>query len=179
LLRQDGNLTQNKLTLGDIQPWQGTEPQAVLLAASLASKAEDKDPIDLAVMGGLKDPAALKAYRQAKFVPFDPVSKRTEAEVKDADGNTFFVTKGAPHVIISLAKFGPDEEAKATAIVNALAAKGYRLANHDHRLRRCTGRAQAREVGHAAHSNDLIDPWFPRGRAELWPHVYRRHHLAN
>ena len=89
-----GTLTQNKLTLGEIQPWNGTEPQAVLLAASLASKAEDKDPIDLAVMGGLKDQAALKAYRQTKFIPFDPVSKRTEAEVEDPGGKTLFVTKG-------------------------------------------------------------------------------------
>ena len=52
-----GTLTQNKLTLGEIQPWNGADPQAVLLAGSLASKAEDKDPIDLAVMGGLKDSA--------------------------------------------------------------------------------------------------------------------------
>jgi H+-transporting ATPase len=121
-----GTLTQNKLTLGEIQSWNGTEPQEVLLAGSLASKAEDKDPIDLAVMGGLKDPAVLKDYRQVKFVPFDPVSKRTEAEVKDAAGNTFYVTKGAPHVIIGLARLGPEEEPRGTEIVNALAAKGYR-----------------------------------------------------
>ncbi len=99
-----GTLTQNKLTLGEIQPWKGSDPQSVLLAGSLASKAEDKDPIDLAVMGGLKDPRALNAYRQVRFVPFDPVSKRTEAEVKDSGGKTFYVTKGAPHVIIGLAK---------------------------------------------------------------------------
>jgi H+-transporting ATPase len=121
-----GTLTQNKLTLGEIQPWNGAESQAALLAASLASKAEDKDPIDLAVMGGLKDPTAFNGYRQVKFVPFDPVSKRTEAEVKDSEGKTFFVTKGAPHVIIGLARLTPEDEAKATAIVNAFAAKGYR-----------------------------------------------------
>src|SRR5271157_2325599 len=77
--------------------------------------------------GRLKDPAALNAYQQVKFVPFDPVSKRTEAEVKDAGGKTFYVTKGAPHIIIGLAKLAPEEEAKATAIaiVSALAAKGH------------------------------------------------------
>ena len=97
-----GTLTQNKLTLGDVQPWAGAYAQAVLVAGSLASKAEDKDPIDLAVMGGLKDPKALSGYQQLDFVPFDPVSKRTEAKVKDTSGQTFFVTKGAPHIVIGL-----------------------------------------------------------------------------
>jgi H+-transporting ATPase len=121
-----GTLTQNKLTLGEVQPWAGADPQAVLVAGSLASKAEDKDPIDLAVMGGLKDAKALTGFQQVKFVPFDPVSKRTEATVKGADGKTFYVTKGAPHIIIGLAKLAGDDQAKAEKIVNDYAAKGYR-----------------------------------------------------
>jgi H+-transporting ATPase len=121
-----GTLTQNKLTLGEIQPWAGTDPQAVLLAASLASKEEDKDPIDLAVLGGLKDPKVMAGYQQVKFVPFDPVSKRTEATVKDSGGKTFTVTKGAPHIVIGLAKLSADDQAKAEKIVNDFAAKGYR-----------------------------------------------------
>ena len=47
-----GTLTQNKLTLGEPAPWAGTDPATLILMASLASRAADNDPIDLAVMAG-------------------------------------------------------------------------------------------------------------------------------
>ncbi len=121
-----GTLTQNKLTLGDVEPWADAEPQAVLLAGALASTAADQDPIDMAVLAGLVDPKALDGYQQVKFVPFDPVSKRTEATITDADGKTFFVTKGTPQVIFAMVKLTGDELAGAEQIVQLLAAKGYR-----------------------------------------------------
>jgi len=61
--------------------------------ASLASRAADNDPIDLAVIAGLKDPSILKSYQQEKYVPFDPVDKRTEATIKDASGKVFELPK--------------------------------------------------------------------------------------
>jgi H+-transporting ATPase len=98
-----GTLTQNKLTLGEVEPWAGTDAATLILMASLASRAADNDPIDLAVLAGLKDPSILTSYRQEKYLPFDPVDKRTEATIKDASGNVFRVTKGAPQVILALA----------------------------------------------------------------------------
>ncbi len=121
-----GTLTQNKLTLGDIQPWENAEPQAVLLAGSLASTEADKDPIDMAVLSGLKDAKALDGYKQVKFVPFDPVAKRTEATIQGADGKTFFVTKGTPQIVFGMAKLSGDELDKANTVVGELATKGYR-----------------------------------------------------
>jgi H+-transporting ATPase len=50
-----GTLTQNKLTLGDPFTVDGIAPDKVILWAALASRAEDKDTIDLAVIGGVKD----------------------------------------------------------------------------------------------------------------------------
>src|SRR5881398_2444648 len=121
-----GTLTENKLTLGEAQPWGGTDTQTLILMASLASRAADNDPIDLAVLAGLKDSNILKTYHQEKYVPFDPVDKRTEATIKDASGKVFRVTKGAPQVILALAKLsGPDLE-KASQLVNILASRGYR-----------------------------------------------------
>jgi len=67
------------------------------------SRADNNDTIDMAVLGGLKDEEALKAYEVVHFQPFDPVHKRTEAAVKAKDGKTFKVTKGAPQVILALA----------------------------------------------------------------------------
>ena len=121
-----GTLTQNKLTLGEISPWKDVKAQDVLLAASLASKAEDRDPIDLAVLAGLKDGSALSAYQQTAYKPFDPVVKRTEATVKGPSGE-FQVAKGAPQVILALAKIGGAELESANKQVDAYAAKGFRV----------------------------------------------------
>ena len=56
--------------------------EEIILAAALASRAENQDTIDLAVLGGVKDHAVLQAYHITHFQPFDPVHKRTEAAVK-------------------------------------------------------------------------------------------------
>ena len=81
-----GTLTQNKLTLGDPFCLDKITADQLILAGALASRAENDDTIDLAVLGGLKDKAALKPYQVTHFQPFDPVHKRTEAAVKAADG---------------------------------------------------------------------------------------------
>lgn len=121
-----GTLTQNKLTLGEAEPWSGTDAKTLILMASLASRAADNDPIDLAVIAGLKDPSVLKSYQQEKYVPFDPVDKRTEATIKDASGKVFRVTKGAPQVILGLAKLAGADLEKAQKAVDGLASRGYR-----------------------------------------------------
>jgi H+-transporting ATPase len=121
-----GTLTQNSLTLGEAQPWPGYDAQELILMGSLASRATDNDPIDTAVMAGLEDSEKLKTYQQGDYKPFDPVGKRTEATIKASDGKTFQVTKGAPQVIIGMAKLAGDDLAKAEKIVNDFATKGYR-----------------------------------------------------
>jgi H+-transporting ATPase len=121
-----GTLTQNKLTLGDPVCFKAGDDQELILAAALASKEEDQDAIDLAVLGGLRDPAVVKGYREVNFIPFDPVEKRTEATVKDAHGQTFKVTKGAPQVVLDLAQVDDATRQKADKIVNDFATKGYR-----------------------------------------------------
>src|SRR5208283_283320 len=97
-----GTLTQNKLTLGDPFCVNNIPADQVILWAALASRAEDKDTIDLAVIGGVKDDKALKAFQVIHFQPFDPVHKRTEATVKASDGKQFLVAKGAPQVILEM-----------------------------------------------------------------------------
>ena len=121
-----GTLTQNKLTLGDPFSVSGIAIDEVILCAALASRAEDNDTIDMAVIGGLKDEHALQGYRIMHFQPFDPVHKRTEATVTGADGKTFKVTKGAPQVVLELsAKAGTVKPAVEKA-VNEFAARGFR-----------------------------------------------------
>ena len=85
-----GTLTQNKLTLGDPVPVGGETRDELVLDGALASRAENQDTIDMAVIAGLKDQDALKAYSTSHYQPFDPVHKRTEATITDKDGKTFF-----------------------------------------------------------------------------------------
>jgi len=121
-----GTLTQNKLTLGDPFSVDNVPAEQVILDAALASRADDKDTIDLAVLGGLKDDKALKGYQVVHFQPFDPVHKRTEATVKGADGKQFKVTKGAPQVILALAANAGEVKSAVDKAVNDFAASGFR-----------------------------------------------------
>jgi H+-transporting ATPase len=88
-------LPQNKLTVGEPALFGPKDAQELILMGSLASRSEDRDAIDMAVISGLKNSKALEAYTQQKFIPFDPMHKRTEAEIKGSDGKSFKVTKGA------------------------------------------------------------------------------------
>ncbi len=121
-----GTLTQNKLTLGDPFSVNGVPADQVILNAALASRADDKDTIDLAVLSGLKSDQALKGYKVVHFLPFDPVHKRTEATVKGADGKQFKVAKGAPQVILALAANAGEVKPAVDKAVNEFAARGFR-----------------------------------------------------
>jgi H+-transporting ATPase len=121
-----GTLTQNKLTLGDPFSVNNVPAEQVILNAALASRVENKDTIDLAVLGGLKNDQALEGYQVVHFQPFDPVHKRTEATVKGTDGKEFRVTKGAPQVILELSANAGQVKSAVEKAVNEFAARGFR-----------------------------------------------------
>ena len=121
-----GTLTQNKLTLGDPFCLNNIPADQVILWAALSSRAEDKDTIDLAVIGGVKDDKELKSYQILHFQPFDPVHKRTEATVKGSDGKQFFVAKGAPQVILQMATNVAEVKPAVEKAVNEFAGRGFR-----------------------------------------------------
>ena len=121
-----GTLTQNKLTLGDPFSVNNIPGDEVILWAALASRAEDKDTIDLAVIGGVKGKEALKSYQVLHFQPFDPVHKRTEATVKGSDGKQFFVAKGAPQAILAMATNVAEVKPAVEKAVNEFASRGFR-----------------------------------------------------
>ena len=121
-----GTLTQNKLTLGDPVPVGGETRDELVLDGALASRAENQDTIDMAVIAGLKDQDALKAYSTSHYQPFDPVHKRTEATITDKDGKTFKVTKGAVQVVLALSKNAAAVKDDVDKATEALAKRGYR-----------------------------------------------------
>ncbi|MCV7357704.1 plasma-membrane proton-efflux P-type ATPase [Mycolicibacterium fluoranthenivorans] len=121
-----GTLTQNALTLGVPFSVDGVRAEDVILAAALASRADNNDPIDLAVLGALPDDCSLTGYQVTHFQPFDPVHKRTEASVRDAEDSTFTVSKGAPQVILALCAVGAQVGSEIETAVNGFAAQGFR-----------------------------------------------------
>ncbi len=78
--------------------------RAVLRIAALASRAEDRDPIDLAILAA---PPRREGQQVTRFVPFDPVTKRTEATVTADGQGPFKVGKGAPQAIAGLCAGDP------------------------------------------------------------------------
>jgi H+-transporting ATPase len=127
-----GTITKNELTLADVKAFEGFTSDDVLVYASLASREEDKDPIDTAIIDKAKSVETvsekLSSYQVKDFKPFDPVIKRSEATITDKNNKSFKITKGAPQVISALMEAA--EKEKATNIINKqideFAAKGYR-----------------------------------------------------
>ncbi|MBN1613946.1 MAG: plasma-membrane proton-efflux P-type ATPase [Deltaproteobacteria bacterium] len=121
-----GTLTQNKLTLGDPFVIGDHSAEEVILGAALASRAENQDPIDLAVIAGVKDRQAMEGHRLLHFQPFDPVHKRTEAVLERKDGKTATFSKGAPQVILALDPDAGRLQAQVDEAVGRFAARGFR-----------------------------------------------------
>jgi H+-transporting ATPase len=121
-----GTLTQNQLTLGEPALFGGSDARTLMLAGALASTPEDPDAIDAAVLRGLDDRTLLARYRRRAFTPFDPVGKRTEAEIQADDGQVFRVSKGAPQVILGLCGVVGEAAKEPQRAVDSFAARGYR-----------------------------------------------------
>jgi H+-transporting ATPase len=125
-----GTITKNVLTLGGTKPYAKFTENDVLLFSALASREEDQDPIDIAILTKTKSTPAIEdsinRIKVTSFKPFDPVLKRTEATVQGEDGSQFKVTKGAPQAILVLIEDKKAITDKLTADVNEFAKKGYR-----------------------------------------------------
>ena len=121
-----GTLTLNQLSLGDPFTLPGCTADQLLLAAALASDAQDGDAIDQTILAGLADAASLKAFQTLHFTPFDPVSKRTEALVRAGSGQQLRFSKGAPQAILALIQDKAAIEQPVQARIEALAGRGFR-----------------------------------------------------
>ncbi len=120
-----GTITKNKLTVRGYTPLTNFTEHDIKLYGALASKAENNDPIDTAVISKVQDMKDLNQYTQVSFKPFDPVSKRTEAEVTFG-GKTIRVSKGAPQVIVALVENNETIKAEVDKIVDEAGERGFR-----------------------------------------------------
>ncbi|MCD1295094.1 plasma-membrane proton-efflux P-type ATPase [Methanocella sp. CWC-04] len=125
-----GTITKNEIKVAELSPIGKFSKNDVIVYATLASREEDKDPIDTSIIEKSRaDKEALSRisnYKIVSFKPFDPVIKRTEAEIEDKEGGKFKVSKGAPQVILKMASENAADAGKINKIVDDFASAGYR-----------------------------------------------------
>ncbi|KAJ6925052.1 plasma membrane ATPase 4-like isoform X2 [Populus alba x Populus x berolinensis] len=125
-----GTLTLNKLTVDRslIEVFaKGMEKEHVMLLAARASRTENQDAIDAAIVGMLADPKEARAgIREVHFLPFNPVDKRTALTYIDSDGNWHRASKGAPEQILTLCNCKEDVKKKVHSVIDKFAERGLR-----------------------------------------------------
>ncbi|MBA0552305.1 hypothetical protein Golob_023131, partial [Gossypium lobatum] len=125
-----GTLTLNKLTVDKnlIEVFaKGVDADTVVLMAARASRTENQDAIDSAIVGMLADPKEARAgIREVHFLPFNPTDKRTALTYIDSDGKMHRVSKGAPEQILHLAHNKTDIERRVHAVIDKFAERGLR-----------------------------------------------------
>ncbi|KAI5412113.1 hypothetical protein KIW84_056973 [Lathyrus oleraceus] len=125
-----GTLTLNKLSVDKnlIEVFaKNVEKDYVILLAARASRTENKDAIDAAIVGMLADPKEARAgVREIHFFPFNPVDKRTALTYIDSDGNWHRSSKGAPEQILNLCNCKEDVRKKAHSVIDKFAERGLR-----------------------------------------------------
>ena len=120
-----GTITQNAIAVAEVVPFEGFTEKEVLLFGALASREEDGDLIDLAIIKkGREKLVDLKGYKIVKFRPFDPVSKKTVSEIEGPQ-TSFKAAKGAPQAIFSLTE-NSNIASFLGRVVETFASKGYR-----------------------------------------------------
>ncbi|XP_010923303.1 plasma membrane ATPase 3 [Elaeis guineensis] len=125
-----GTLTLNKLTVDKnlVEVFaKGVTPDTVILMAARASRTENQDAIDTAIVNMLADPKEARAgIQEVHFLPFNPTDKRTALTYIDSDGKMHRVSKGAPEQILNLALNKSEIERRVHAVIDKFAERGLR-----------------------------------------------------
>lgn len=124
-----GTLTMNKMEIQAETPiYKAGETQYTLLRyAAMAAKWKEpaRDALDTLTLSKA-DLKSLDSIEQLDYMPFDPVTKRTESSLHDKKtGERFKTSKGAPHIILKLCS---DDfiKNKCESDVQALGQRGVR-----------------------------------------------------
>ncbi|KZV53293.1 plasma membrane ATPase 1-like [Dorcoceras hygrometricum] len=125
-----GTLTLNKLTVDknliEVFP-KDVDRDMVVLMAARASRLENQDAIDCAIVSMLDDPKEARAgITEVHFLPFNPTDKRTALTYIDSAGVMHRVSKGAPEQILNLAHNKSSIDKKVHSIIDKFAERGLR-----------------------------------------------------
>ncbi|GJW84331.1 plasma membrane ATPase 1-like protein, partial [Tanacetum coccineum] len=105
----------------------GVDKDTVVLMAARASRLENQDAIDTAIVSMLADPKEARyGITEVHFLPFNPTDKRTALTYIDGAGKMHRVSKGAPEQILNLAKNKSEIENRVHSIIDKFAERGLR-----------------------------------------------------
>jgi len=123
-----GTLTKNEMQVAEPVALERYTDKELFLVAALASRLENQDPIELPIFHYIDENIPdldWQSYNQVHFTPFDPVRKRTEADIERGE-ERFKAVKGAAQVLLDMAKLPDNEVQDLNRMVDLLAAKGQR-----------------------------------------------------
>ncbi|CAL5432540.1 unnamed protein product [Camellia sinensis] len=125
-----GTLTLNKLTVDKnmVEVFtKGVDGDMVVLMAARASRLENQDAIDAAIVSMLADPKEARiGITEIHFLPFNPTDKRTALTYIDSAGKMHRASKGAPEQILNLAWNKSEIEKRVHSVIDKFAERGLR-----------------------------------------------------
>jgi H+-transporting ATPase len=128
-LDKTGTITKNELSVLTPLPYNNFSEKDVLYYASIASRLEDNDEIDNAIITGFKknsDENKEEEYSVNKFIPFNPATKLSQSEAV-INGKNVKIIKGFPERVVLTAKVSSDYVTKINKDIDELSSKGYRV----------------------------------------------------
>jgi H+-transporting ATPase len=121
-----GTLTLNELVVSHVEAQPLFSEEDVLLYGALASQQANQDPLDRAFFAEIERRGLpLSSYVQESFVPFNPDSRSTEAEIRDGD-KTVRVRKGAVSVIVDECGLSPEALRILDGRIDGFSSLGYK-----------------------------------------------------
>ena len=125
-----GTLTLNQLTVDkdNLVPFNGYPADQIIRDGALAARLENNEPIDVCIFNSCDEKDTLwENYTLLHYTPFDPVSKRTIAKIKDnKTGKVFRCCKGAPQIILEMDEKCEELKKECEAHIDEFASRGYR-----------------------------------------------------
>ncbi|CAI9757752.1 unnamed protein product [Fraxinus pennsylvanica] len=99
----------------------------IVLLAARASRLENQDAIDTAIINMLNDPKEARVnIKEIHFFPFNPVDKRTAITYIDSDGKWYRASKVAPEQILNLCQEKEEIAENVHTIIDKFAERGLR-----------------------------------------------------
>jgi Ca2+-transporting ATPase len=122
-----GTITQGRLRLEHLYPFETCSEDRLLYLAALASRGETGDPMDTAIIDRLGEasyPAAVEAVLAT--YPYTE-QRRRETSVLRVDGQFLAVSKGSPETLLAMSNLDPGQRASWTERVDRLACEGHKV----------------------------------------------------
>jgi Ca2+-transporting ATPase len=118
-----GTITEGHLRLAHLLPAEGLASDDLRRFASIASRAESGDPMDLAILEG----APPRKSEPIATFPFTEDRRREAGAVREEGQTVLVAAKGAPETILGLSRLSREDHAVWIGKTGELAANGHKV----------------------------------------------------